>query len=465
MTDELFNEANFVPDALEAAGALSPTFDPGYEYPSDPVVAQALEHWRDLKLGVIIHWGLYSSFGQAGSWSLHREPLGDFTDKAYGFDGDDAAYHRWYFERRHHFNGDDFDAAHWAKLCAEAGMKYVVFTTKHHDGFALYDTKYSNLKTTAEDCPLQRDIFREVTVAFRAQGLETGVYFSKADWARPDYWDLSQPVTDRFPNYDVAGEPERWDRFVQFSHDQIRELLTGYGPMNVLWLDAGWVRAPELDFKIDELADMARSIQPNILMVDREVHGPHENYRTPEQEIPDRYLDYPWESCLTWTRSWCSERKDDPAKPTHVIVANLLRIVARGGNYLLGFGPDATGALSKHVERGLKELGAWMDSHGSGIYGTRAVAQPPAITQASGRPHEWLYVVKGENAYLYGIPDDGRASSVSVTIGQPVRSAQILGGGSVAVVGNDAVTTLELTPSQGELAYVVKLDAAARAKN
>ena len=461
MTDEFFDEANFAPDALEAAGALSPTFDPGYEYPSDPQVARALEHWRDLKLGVIIHWGLYSSFGQAGSWSLHRESLGDFTDKAYGFDGDDAAYHRWYFERRHHFNGDDFDAAHWAKLCAQAGMKYVVFTTKHHDGFALYDTKYSNLKTTAEDCPLQRDIFREVTDSFRAEGLETGVYFSKADWARPDYWDLAQPVTDRFPNYDVAADPERWDRFVQFSHDQVRELLTGYGPMNVLWLDAGWVRAPELDFKIDELAAMARSIQPGILMVDREVHGPHENYRTPEQEIPDRYLDYPWESCVTWTRSWCSERKDDPAKPTHVIVANLLRIVARGGNYLVGFGPDATGALSAHVERGLKELGAWMDAHGSGIHGTRAVSQPPSITQTSGLTHEWLYVVKGNEAYLYGVPDSGRASYASVTIDQPIPSAQILGGGSAAVVVEGGATTLELTPSPDELAYVVKLDAAA----
>lgn len=448
---------DFTPDNLEAAGALSPTFDPGYEYPDDPQIGAALEHWRDLKFGVIIHWGIYTAIGQAGSWSLHRDRLGEFTDPPEDFVGSDADYHRWYYEQRHSFVGDDFDADQWATLCADAGMKYVVFTTKHHDGFAMYDTALSNMKSTAEDCPLSRDIFGEVTSAFRAHGMETGVYFSKADWARPDYWDLARPLHDRFANYDTKEESGRWDRFVDFSHAQIAELLSNYGPMNVLWLDAGWVRAPREDFKIDQLAALARSIQPGILIVDREVHGPHENYRTPEQELPDRYVDYPWESCMTWTRTWCSTMKDEPARPTWEIVANLLRIVARGGNYLVGFGPDSSGALSVHVERGLRELGGWMRNHGEGIYGTRALSAPPRVVQKSGADHDWFVVEKSDTLYLYGVPSDGACSAASVMIDVDVAEASILGGGVVQIAIDRGVSVLHLVPEENEMGYVVKL--------
>lgn len=485
---------DFTPDALEAAGALSPSYDPGYIYPTDPLVAQNLEHWQDLKLGVIIHWGIYTTIGQAGSWSLHRGHLGDFTDPPETFEGTDAEYHRWYFEQRHNFNADDFVASQWAQLCAEAGMKYAIITTKHHDGFALYDTKYSNLKVTAEDVLAGRDLFGEIVGAFRDSGMETGVYFSKADWARADYWDLAQPISDRFHNYDIAQDPQRWERFVQFSHGQIKELLENYGRMNVLWLDAGWVRAPEEDFQIDAVAHLAREAQPGILVVDREVHGEHENYRTPEQELPEKRLDYPWESCITWTKSWCSMRKDEPCKPTWHIVANLLRICARGGNYLVGFGPDATGALSIHLQRGLRELGAYMRTHGEGIYGTRAMENPPIIEQLSGEPHEWLFVCKPESAsdknsnkslsgntaesqpdrlFLYGIPAQGKCSSVRISVSGSYRSARNLGGGKAEVMAHPSVnsvengittshsetefTTIEIVSASEEMGYVIEL--------
>lgn len=484
---------DFTPDALEAAGALRPSCDPGYIYPKDPLVAENLEHWQDLKLGVIIHWGIYTTIGQAGSWSLHRGHLGDFTDPPETFEGTDAEYHRWYFEQRHSFNADDFEANQWAQLCAEAGMKYAIITSKHHDGFALYDTKYSNLKVTAEDVPGGRDFFGEMVNAFHDSGMETGVYFSKADWSRPDYWDLAQPVENRFHNYDAAADPERWERFVQFSHGQIKELLENYGPMNVLWLDAGWVRAPEEDFQIDAVARLARAAQPGILVVDREVHGEHENYRTPEQELPDERLDYPWESCITWTKSWCSMRKDEPCKPTWHIVANLLRICARGGNYLVGFGPDATGALSVHLQRGLHELGDYMRSHGDGIYGTRAIDNPPVLDQLTGEPHEWLCVRKPGTAngvgssdssstvtsgsstdrlFLYGIPEQGECSPVRVRIAGAYRKARNLGGGTAEVVtsssavsesrstgsGNDVeYTILNVIPATAEMGYVIEL--------
>ena len=360
MTDRLTDE--FAPDALEAAGALGGAEDPGYTYPDDPRTARALEHWRDLKVGVIIHWGIFSHIGQDGSWSLHRTRLGGFTDAPQGWQGTDAEYHSWYCDQARSFTGEDFDAAEWASACARAGMRYAVFTTKHHDGFAMYDTAYSNFKSTSEESGLGRDIVREVFDAFRGAGMETGVYFSKADWNHPGYWDRSRPITDRYHNYDIASHEAKWESFVTYTKNQIEELLTGYGEVNVLWLDAGWVRSPEEPIDMDAIAEGARRLQPSILVVDREVHGPNENYRTPEQEIPDSVLDHPWESCITMTRGWCSMRPDEAIKPMRCIVSNLLAIVSRGGNYLIGIGPDGSGRMSKWVRRGLDELGGSLRS-------------------------------------------------------------------------------------------------------
>lgn len=469
------DDFDFTPDNLEAAGALTPSFDPGYQWPEETDVAANLEHWRDLKVGVIIHWGIYTTIGQGGSWSLHRDHLGDFTNPPTDFQGSHADYHRWYYQQRHRFNADDFDAADWARQCADAGMKYVVFTTKHHDGFALYDTAYSNLKVTAEDCLNGRDIFGEVTEAFRAAGLETGVYFSKADWSHPCYWDLARPLHDRFANYDVNENPRRWQRFVDYTHDQIDELLSNYGPMNVLWLDAGWVREPEESININQIAQIARSRQPGILVVDREVHGAHENYRTPEQGIPDTYLDYPWEACVTWTKSWCSMQPNEPCKPTREIISNLVRIVARGGNYLIGFGPDETGALSPYLRRGLAELGEWMRVNGEGIYGTRALAEPPIVTpkratecgcncaNSEATPsYEWHAVTKDSRYFLYGIANSDHCEETAVEVALTVKQARLLGGGEVEITpaagsGETSACKLNLRPNGQKWALVVEL--------
>lgn len=425
---------DFTPDEIAAAGAIYAGPDPGYQWPDNPHTRTALEKWRDHKLGVIIHWGIYSYIGQGGSWSIHRERLGDFTDPPSHWQGSDAEYQTWYYDQARKFTGENFDADHWARVCAQAGMKYLVFTTKHHDGFAMYDTQFSNCKCTAEDAGLGRDIFREVVDAYRKVGLEVGVYFSKADWHHPGYWDRALPITDRFHNYDLEKYSRKWQSFVDFTHNQVSELLTNYGDINVLWLDAGWVREPEEPINIDGLAQMARELQPNILVVDREVHGPEENYRTPEQELPDEYLDYPWESCITMTKSWCSLQEDDYAKPTSEIVANLIKIVARGGNYLLGIGPDATGKLSAHVEQGLLELGSWMQVCGEGIYGTRAFAQSPLL-QVKGI--EFYPVRSTDNVvYVFGLlnnavstelcPAENDSSKASFTITGKCIKAELL---------------------------------------
>ncbi|WP_250505259.1 alpha-L-fucosidase [Bowdeniella massiliensis] len=441
-------EFDFSPDDLEAAGALAVGPDPGYTYPDDPLVAENLKRWQDHKFGVIIHWGIYSSIGQAGSWSLHREHLGSFTDKPAEFSGTDAEYHSWYLDRFRDFEGKNFEASEWAKICARAGMRYMVFTTKHHDGYCLYDSAYTNFKSTSEEAGLKRDIFAEVTEAFRAEGLETGVYFSKADWSRAEYWDRSLPISNRFANYSIEDNPRKWQRFVEFTHDQIAELLTNYGQMNVLWLDAGWVRPPEEPIDIDGIAKIARDLQPGILVVDREVHGVHENYRTPEQRVPDSKLDMPWECCLTLTRSWCSLKKDDPTKPTSDMIETLLAVVSRGGNLLLGIGPDGEGGLSRHIVDSLNEIGEWMDVYGHAIYGSRALddytedefGQVSATINGEKVPTYSVRTEDGSVALFILISDRETPTQIDIT-GLPAGYvAQALGGETLSSAGSPAVS-------------------------
>lgn len=414
VTDDNGNKQNIALGAETEGGVFPDYAGPGYEWPSNPRTAAALEHWRDLKLGVIIHWGIYAYINQEGSWSLHRNDLGWYTDPPEDWEGTDAEYHTWYFNNMRYFEGADLDPEQWARECAEAGFKYLVFTAKHHDGFAMYDTQFSNYKATSEDCGLRRDVVRQMFDAYREHGIETGVYFSKPDWNHPGYWDRARPITDRRHNYDIEKEPARWQNFVDYTHRQIEELLANYGKINLLWMDGVWTQAPAEPVQINELARKARALQPDILVVDRGVHGPEENYRTPEKQIPDHYLPFPWESCLTWTSTWCSIEKDQTIKPTREIVSNLLKIVARNGNYLVGFGPDKTGALSKHLIEGMKQLGAWMAACGDGVYGTRAMEEHPVVEASDSL--EWESVTKGDDLIVYGISNTDEVPASRCTV-------------------------------------------------
>lgn len=452
---------DFTPDDLAAAGAVGASPDPGYTWPEAPRTAAALELWMDRKVGVIIHWGIYSAIGKDGSWSLHREHLGEFTDKVDGFEGTDAEYQTWYEDQARAFTGEDFVADEWAQVAEQAGAKYVVFTTKHHDGYAMYDTAYSNFKSTSEASGLKRDVVAEVFDAFRGRDLSTGVYFSKADWNHPDYWDRGRTISDRFHNYDIAEQPAKWDSFVTFTHNQVEELLTRYGKVDLLWLDAGWVKAPDEDIDIDRMARRARELQPDILVVDREVHGPEENYRTPEQQLPDERPDHPWESCITLTRGWCSMRPDEPAKPIDEIVGNLVRIVGRGGNYLIGIGPDATGAMPPEIRERMGELGDVLKVIGDGVYGTRPA---PGELELSGSVEAFPLVRADDPSALIALALPDRDTEWPITLrlsgrrmpDGPVRASVLTGSGQAESVtcrrdGDDLVATVP----RPDMAYAV----------
>ncbi|NIM18320.1 MAG: alpha-L-fucosidase [Candidatus Aminicenantes bacterium] len=358
-----------------------------YEFPEDPLVRKKLEIWQDLKFGFMMHWGLYSQLGIVESWALCSEdqPFQDRGGMNY------IEFKNMYFNLIKKFNPQKFDPQRWAKAAKEAGMKYVVFTTKHHDGFCMFDTQYTDFKITGADSPFRShpkaNIAREIFNAFRNQGFMIGAYFSKPDWHHPDYWSPLWATPNRNNNYDTRKYPDRWQRFRDFTYNQIKELMTQYGSVDILWLDGGWVRPHhtindevrswgydiskwEQDIDMPRIARMSRKYQPGILIVDRTVHGPFENYRTPEQRVPTRALPYPWEANMTMTQSW-GYNKHLEYKTTKQLIHTLIDVVAKGGNFLLNVGPTPDGTIETEAYKRLEEIGQWMNINGRGIYATR----------------------------------------------------------------------------------------------
>lgn len=363
----------------------------GYVPEKDPAAAQKLEEWQDWKLGLIMHWGTYSQWGIVESWSLCPEDEGWTQRSPAGIPY--YEYVKKYEALANTFNPSRFNPERWAKAAKGAGMQYMIFTTKHHDGFCMFDTKQTDYRVTAANVPFSKNpranVTKEVFTAFRNEGIHIGAYYSKPDWHTEYYWWPYFPPKDRNVNYEIAKYPERWKQFKDFTYKQIQELMSDYGKVEILWLDGGWVRpldahnkeslswnktpAQDQDIDMAGITKMARQKQPGLIVVDRSVHGPYENYRTPEQQIPDKPLDYPWETCMTMGASW-SYVPNDVYKPVNTLIHNLVDIVAKGGNYLLNVGPGPDGEWHDAAYTTMEQLGAWMKTNGDAIYGTRAVA-------------------------------------------------------------------------------------------
>jgi len=387
--------------------------DQKYYQPTDSLVKKKLEWWQGIKFGLLMHWGTYSQWGIVESWSLCPEDEG-WCERRGPYSKNYSEYKRAYEDLIKTFNPVGFDPLKWAKAAKEAGMKYVVFTTKHHDGFCMFDTKQTDYKITNPVCPFssnsKSNVAKEIFDAFRSEGLGIGAYFSKPDWHCSDYWDPYFPPFDRNPNYDLKKYPEKWNRYKDFTFNQIKELMTEYGNVDILWLDGGWVQpmtqtSPrwgknpvDQDIDMPKIAIMARGLQPGLIIVDRAVEGNYQNYLTPEQQLPTKALPYPWETCMTMATSW-SYVPNDIYKPTRELIHLLCKIVSRGGNFLLNVAPGPNGDFDQIAYDRLKEIGAWMKVNGDAIYGTK-----PISPYQSGNV---VFTAKEENIYVIYLVNEG----------------------------------------------------------
>jgi len=390
-----------------------------YVLPKDPAVLKKLEWWQDLKFGLMMHWGTYSQWGIVESWSICPEDE-SWCQRRGPYSNNYFAYVTAYEDLRKTFNPVKFNPQKWAAAAKGAGMRYVVFTTKHHDGFCMFDTVQTAYRITAPDCPFhtnsRANITKEVFAAFRKEGFGIGAYFSKPDWHSPYYWWPYFPPKDRNPNYDLVRYADRWRQFKEYTWKQIEELMTGYGPVDILWLDGGQVRPPQQNLDMNGLAAMARTQQPGLLVVDRTVGGENENYRTPENQVPGQLLPYPWETCMPMGTSW-SYVPNDKYKSPGTLVRHLCRIVARGGCFLLNIGPSPEGDFAPDAYDRLQKVGEWMKLNGEAIYDTRPVKPFEA--------GEWVFTAKRDGS-VYAIllaKDDQATLPERVTI-----PAAILGG-------------------------------------
>jgi len=365
-------------------------------------VREKIAEWQNLKFGLLMHWGSYSQWGIVESWSICPEEYG-WCERKMGSNPENYfQYVKDYEGLKNTFNPTEFNPEKWAKAAQYAGMKYVVFTTKHHDGFCMFDSQYTDYKVTDPECEFssnpKANIAKEIFDAFREKGFWAGAYFSKPDWHHPDYWDPYYPPKDRNVNYSIAENPKKWQSFVDYTHNQVLELMSQYGPIDILWFDGGWVakeskqevsswyekeltktedgylktRMVNQDIKMDDLVEKVRKINPEVIVVDRAVEGKNQNYLTPENTVPEKTLPYPWESCIISGGGW-SYTKDAQYMSGRKAIQMLVDVVAKGGNLLLNVAPSPKGEWQDGAYKLLREIGDWMQINGEGIYNSRPI--------------------------------------------------------------------------------------------
>ena len=388
-----------------------------YVWPTDPEVLAKIDKWQDQKFGVLFHWGIYSVPGIVESWSICSEDW--ITRNMDNYE----AYKNWYWGLKDKFNPTKFNPEQWADVMEDAGMKYMIFTTKHHDGFCMFDSKYSDFsiaKGPFKDNP-RKDVARYVFDAFRNKGFMMGCYFSKPDWHCQWFWNPYYATPNRRINYKKEQHPDWWKNYQDFTENQLNELMTNYGHFDILWLDGGWITGEEI--RLDNVLEKARKRYPGLISVDRTIRGKNENYQTPERGVPATQLDYPWESCITLSNDW-GWVPNAPFKSPQKVIGTLAEITAKGGSLLLGVGPTPEGEIEPAVVERLHAIGEWLRANGKAIYNTRTTPNYHC-------GNLWFTADKdGRTLYaIYALPDgETLPATLEWTGNEPVGKVKLLKG-------------------------------------
>ena len=351
-----------------------------YVEPSE-IIKNKLEEFKDMKLGFMVHWGLYNQVGIIASWGLvdaekswAREKTQNGDKPTWSEDG--SQIRKDYFNLKKSFNPIRFNPDDLAELASNNCFKYLIFTTKHHDGFCMWDTKQTDFKVTDSECPFstheKADIVKHVFNAFREKGLAIGAYFSKPDWHSGDFWEKDYTgETTKMPTYDITKKPEKWQAFTEYTHKQFEEIIRDYGKVDILWLDGGQVAKKRgLDIKLEAIVPKLREINPELIVADRTAGGEFENYITPEQTIPENVMNVPWESCLTLGSDF-HYVFDDEYKGCDELVEKLMDVVCKGGNLALNVSPQPDGRMPKNAIKSLNAFGNYLKKYGEAVFKTR----------------------------------------------------------------------------------------------
>lgn len=376
----------------------------------------------DARFGMFIHWGLYA-IPARGEWvrSFERITLEDYQP---------------YFDE---FDPVDYDPKAWAKAAKEAGMKYAVLTAKHHDGFCLFDSKLTAYKAT--NTKAGRDLVAEFLEAFRAEGLKVGLYYSLIDWHHEDYPAFGDPYHPMRDNEAFRRDPATFGRYVTYMHGQVRELLTNYGKLDIMWFDFSYEEMSGEKWKATELMEMIRSLQPHVI-IDNRLEGSGSqsgsiytdnptayagDFASPEQIIPPSGVTdrsgrpIPWEACVTLNNNWGYVAADRNYKSATTIIRKLAECVSKNGNLLLNVGPDAKGRIPKESLDILTEVGGWLRENGESIYGCQAAP--------FSKPDWGRYTRRGGKLYAH-VQEACIGPIPLVGLSGKIKSAKLLADGS-----------------------------------
>ncbi len=365
---------------LSTAAILGISAFPDQAYVPSAANLENRRWFQDAKFGLFIHWGIYSLLAD-GEWVFqeHKLPLSEYE------------------KLPDHFNPEQFDPKEWVSLAKAAGMKYITITSKHHDGFALFDSKVSDWNVVART-PYKKDILKMLADECHAQGIKLFFYYSQLDWHHPDYF--PRGTTGNFCGRPLEGN---WNNYLQYMNAQLEELLTNYGPIAGIWFD-GWWDKPKADWKLDTTYSLIHSLHPDALVGSNHHLKPMsgEDFQMMERDLPghntagfsahSELSDLPLEVCQTINNSWGFNSSDTNCKSTRELIQYLVRAAGYGSNLLLNVGPMANGKIPAEFCTRLREMGAWLEKYGATIYDTRKGPIEPQAWGVSTQKDNIIYL-------------------------------------------------------------------------